>query len=267
MSNYERNNTMVACIIAAIIVGAVGVGSIAMLGINNWAPTWNLGDWNPGDWNIGEWENTTTYEFSRTESSMPDEVAIGLEISTGGFDIIFTDDPDLVYEIAMVVPNRTVEQHGVPTVNYVDETVTLAYTTALVNVTLGNGTIYALDIDTTTGGVSLVLSSPGQVSDVDVDVTTGGIECVITDDVVFDGNVSIDLTATTGGIDLTVGLPTGIGGRLTTSVSTGPVDVTTTTWTEVTVDEVYETSDYDTATQVVQIAASTTTGGIQAVLS
>ncbi len=259
MSNYERNNTMVACVLAFIIIGGIAVGSVLLLGTNNWT-------WTPPNNNFN-WDEGEMFEFERTETSMPAEVTLDANIITGGIQIIFVDDADLLYDISIWVPNATLEEHGDPTVTYASDTITVDYPTCGVNITLGSGTTYVFDVDTTTGGVSMILGAASNVGDIDVDVTTGGIEFVMTNDVVIDGNLTWSFSTTTGGVDINVAIPTDVGGRFTGSVTTGSVDVTAVGWNEVVADVLYETSNYDTASNTITITASTTTGGVDATLT
>jgi hypothetical protein len=252
---------MVACILAFIIIGGVAVGAVFFMGTTNWDFT----GFNPPtnfDWDEGE-----MFEFDSTLTSMPTEVTLDVDVITGGVQIIFVDDADLLYDISIWVPNATLQQHGDPTVTYASETITVDYPTCGVNVTLGSGTTYVLDIDTTTGGVSIILGAPSNVGDIDVDVTTGGIEFVMTSDVVINGNLTFSLSTTTGGVDVNVATPTDVGGRFSGSVTTGTVDVTTVGWNEIIADILYETSDYGDTSNSITITAATTTGGVIAILT
>ncbi|MHA1909600.1 MAG: hypothetical protein ACW98Y_20035 [Candidatus Thorarchaeota archaeon] len=259
MSNYERNNTMVACVLAFIILGAVAVGAVFFLGTTNWT-------WTPINNNFN-WDEGEMFEFERTETSMPAEVTLDVDVLTGGVQIIFVDDADLLYDISIWVPNATLQEHGDPTVTYASETITVDYPTCGVNVTLGSGTTYELDVRTTTGGVSIVLGAPAHVADIGVDVTTGGIDFVMTNDVVIIGNLTFSLSTTTGGISANIALPTDVEGRFTGSVTTGSVDVTAVGWDEVVADVLYETANYGNSSNSITITAGTTTGGVSAVLT
>lgn len=259
MTNYERNNTMVACILAFIIVGAVAIGGLFLLGTTNWnfpsPPT------TPNDWEEGE-----LFEFARSEASMPATVTLSLDIDVGGIKVVFVDDAELLYNISIWVPNATLEEHGDPTVTYSSETITLDYPVAGVNVTLGSGTTYVMDLDTTTGGIEVILTSPANVGDIDIDVTTGGIHFLMVNTVNITGDLDFNFRTTTGGIDIDLSIPVEVGGSFIGTVTTGSVDVSPVGWTMVSQNH-YETSNYDTASDTITISASTTTGGIEAVLT
>ncbi|MFW9908550.1 MAG: hypothetical protein ACFFEF_08235, partial [Candidatus Thorarchaeota archaeon] len=130
MSSYERNRTMVACIVVFIVVVGAAIGVVILfMGSTNW-------NWNPtvppSNWDVGE-----TFEFERTESSMPLNVTLDFDVDVGGIDFKFIDDPTLLYYIEMWVPNETLQEYGDPTVTYTSNTVALDYPAAGVNVTLG----------------------------------------------------------------------------------------------------------------------------------
>ena len=258
MSSYERNNTMVACVIAFIIVGSVAIGAVFLLGSYNW----NFNGFPPpNDWDVGE-----QFEFSRDEPSMPATVTLDIDVDTGGVLIVFEDDAELLYDISMWVPNNTIVLHGDPEVTYSANTIGLDYPAAEVNVTLGTGTKYLLDISATTGGIAIILSNNASVGDMNIDVTTGGISLEASDDVRISGDVTFDLDTTTGGISVEVDLPTNVAGQFRGSTSTGNVDVTAPSWEEIT-STYYETSGFSSASNRMYISADTTTGGVSATLS
>ncbi|MDF1539453.1 MAG: hypothetical protein P1Q69_11185 [Candidatus Thorarchaeota archaeon] len=259
MTNYERNNTMVACILAFIIVGAVAVGAMFLLGTANLT-------WNPNINTTGDWDEGELFEFELTDTSMPATVTLNVDIDVGGLQVLFVDDADLVYEISIWVPNATLEEHGDPTVGYASDTITIDYPVAGVNVTLGSGTTYVMGLATTTGGVEVILSSPANVGDIDIHVTTGGIHFVMTSAVNITGDVDFSFRTTTGGIDVDASIPINVGGSFAGTVTTGSVDVTPVGWTLISQNH-YETSNYATASNSITIVASTTTGGIEATLT
>ncbi len=258
----QRNNTMVACILAFIIVGAIGIGAASLFASN--PNGWNF-NWNPNI-NTPDWENTTTYAFDLTDASMPSTVTLNIDLDVGAVSVVFTDDATLVYDIEIIVPNATIELHGDPVVTYAADTIGLDYEVGGVNVTLGSGTTYVMDVDVITGAISVVLTANADVGDISLDTTTGAISLAMTSTVTLTGNVTFDLGTVTGGIEVVVALPSGVGGSFTGTTVTGGVDVTPTGWDEVSTDH-YETSDYDTASQTLTIITSVVTGVIGAVLS
>ncbi|MHA1882402.1 MAG: hypothetical protein ACTSUO_05095 [Candidatus Thorarchaeota archaeon] len=258
-NNYERNNTMIACILGFIIVGAVAVGAITFLGGSSF--NWNLGDVSTPDWN-----NTTTFAFDRTETSMPTTVTLDLDIDVGAISVEFDDNSTLLYQIDLEVPNPTIETHGDPTVTYTTNTIGVDYEVALVNVTLGNSTSYVIDIDILTGAVSIVIDANAIVGDIDITTTTGAISLTMTDAATLTGDAAFDLDTTTGGINIIVDLQSGIGGSFIGASTVGSIDITPSGWTEISAGN-YETSDYDTASQTLAITANVVTGSISAILT
>ncbi|MFW9850082.1 MAG: hypothetical protein ACFFF4_13170 [Candidatus Thorarchaeota archaeon] len=257
--SYERNNTMVACILAFIILGGVAVGAIFFLGTTNWAFP---GIIPPNNWDEGE-----LFEFDRTETSMPATVTLDIDVSAGAIMVVFEDDPNLLYNFSIWVPNNTLTEYGDPEVTYASDTIGLNYSAAGVNVTLGTGTTYVLDIGTATGAVSIVLENNASIGNINVDVTTGAISLIVTDDINISGNLSFDLTTTTGAIDAVVNLPTGVEGQFRGSTSIGAVDINGVgDWNEIT-DSHYQTSGFTSATNSINIVANTTTGAVDATLT
>ena len=243
---------MVICIFAVLVVGAVSVGLISYYGPN----TWNW-DANPA---------STDFSFEADVGTINETVTLDIDITTGGVAITFVDNESLLYKIDIEVLNTTLETEAAPTVTFASNTISLAYLVAGVNITLGSGVNYTLNVDVTTGGIAVVMDLGAHVGDVSLDITTGGIALEMTDDAVILGNATFDLSTTTGGIALDVDYPTGVGGSIECAVGTGSVDITATGWTEITANH-YETSDYDTASQTLTILAQTTTGSIDAIVT
>jgi hypothetical protein len=258
MSNYKRNNTMVACIIAFIIVGGAAVGGLILLGGFNW-------DFNPiippMNWDVGE-----QFEFSQNDSSMPATVTLDIDVSAGGILIVFVDDAELLYDIDMWVPNSTLVLNGDPEVTYSSSTIGLNYPAAEVNVTLGTGTKYMMDVSASTGGVQVKLANNASIGDVDVEVTTGGVSLDVSNDIRVSGDVTFNLDTTTGGITVEAVLPSNVAGQFRGGSSTGHIGVTATGWEEIT-SSYYETLGFATAANRIYISADTTTGGVTATLS
>ncbi len=241
---------MVICIFSILVIGAISVGLISYYGANTW-------NWNKA---------TTDFSFEAEVGATNETVTLDIDIATGGIAILFVDNESLLYKIDVEVQNTTLETEGNPTVTFTSNTIGLAYPTAGVNITLGSGVNYTLDVDVTTGAIAVVLGLGAHVGDVSLDTTTGAIFLEMSDDVVLLGNAIFDLTTTTGAIDILVDYPTGIGGSIECSVVTGSVDITAIGWTEITANH-YETSDYDTASQTLTIIGQTTTGGIDAIVT
>ncbi len=241
---------MVICIFSILVIGAISVGLISYYGANTW-------NWNKA---------TTDFSFEAEVGATNETVTLDIDIATGGIAILFVDNESLLYKIDVEVQNTTLETEGNPTVTFASNTIGLTYPAAGVNITLGSGVNYTIDVDVNTGAIAVVLGPGAHVGDVSLDTTTDAISIIMTDDVVLLGNATFNLAATTGGIDILVDYPTGIGGSVECSVVTGSVDITAIGWTEITANH-YETSDYDTASQTLTIIGQTTTGGIDAIVT
>ena len=133
------------------------------------------------------------------------------------------------------------------------------------NITLGTGVEYELDIVSDAGTVSVVLSNSAQISDVSMETTAGTLSLVVLDDIEISGSPDFNLKATTGSITVTADIPAGIGGSIEGSSSTGTVSITAPSWDEITPSH-YESSDYDTASQKVTIVLVATAGTISATI-
>ena len=247
MSNYQRNTSMVVCIFAVIIVGAIAVGALSFYG-SNWF----------------NWTNATTdYHVDSEVGATTGTVTLDIDLSVGGIAITFVDNASLLYEIDIEVQNSTLERDGAPTVTFSSNTIALDYTAAGVNVTLGSGLNYTFDINVATGSVDVVLVDGAHVGDITINTGTGTISLEMTDDVVLFGNATFDLDAETGSVDVVVDLPTGVGGSVECATGLGSVDITATGWTQITSNH-YESSDYDTASQTLTVIIETSTGDISA---
>ncbi|TFG33864.1 hypothetical protein EU527_06435 [Candidatus Thorarchaeota archaeon] len=252
MSNYQRNTRMVACIFAVLIIGTVSVGLLTYYGTNtfNWAI-------NPG---------TTDFHFESEVGTVNETVTLDLDISAGAISVVFIDDESLLYNIDIEVQNSTLKTEGDPTVSFASNTISLSYPASGVNVTLGSAINYIFNIHTTSGGISIVLGNGAHVGDITAVTLTGGISLTMTDAAILFGNSTFDIKATTGGISIVVDLPTALGGSFEGASTTGGVSITAPGWTQVT-SGYYETSNYNTANQLLTIIAETSTGGIVAVLT
>ena len=232
------------------MIGAVSIGLISYYGTNtlNWNPT------------------TTDFSFEAEVGATNETVTLDIDITAGGVTITFVDNESLLYDIEIEVDNTTLETEGNPTVTFTSNTIGIDYPAAGVNITLGSGVNYTLDVHVTAGGIAVVMDLGAHVGDVSLHTITGGIALDMTDDAVLIGNATFDLSTTTGGIVLVVDYPAGVGGSIECAVGTGGVDISATGWTPITANH-YETSDYDTAAQTLTIIAQTTTGGIDATVT
>ena len=163
----------------------------------------------------------------------------------------------------MEVPNNTIAQHGDPVVTFSSNTITLNYPIAGVNVTLGSGVNYTLDVNTVTGAIGLELTVGAHIGDIALNTSVGSISVVMADDVVVNGDLEFNLHSGVGAINVVANLPTDVGGSFDATTSVGSINVIAPGWTESLSDH-YETDDYDTASNTVTITAITDTGSISA---
>jgi hypothetical protein len=250
LSNYQRNTSLVICIFAVLVIGAVGIGLLSYYGTN----TMNLS------------QATTDFSFEAEVGATNETVTLDIDIASGAVSIVFVDDESLLYDIDVTVQNTTIETEGDPTVTFTSNTIGLSYPAAAVNLTLGSGVNYTLDIDVLSGVVNVVLGLGAHIGDVSIDTTSGVITLDMTDDAVVFGNATFDLTTTSGLITINVDYPTSIEGSIECAVVSGTVGITATGWTEITSNH-YESSDYDDAAQTLTIIAQTTSGVISATIT
>jgi hypothetical protein len=242
---------MVICILAVLIGGAAIVGIMASLG-SSWGPGWNGQD-------------LTYFDFDASVGSTTGTVVLDVDVSATSVAVIFENDTDLLYEIDIAVSNRTLTEHGDPSVTFSSNTITFDYPAAEVNITLGTGVVYEFNIVSSAGTVSVVLSNSAQISDVSMETDAGTLNLVVLDDIEISGSPDLNLQADAGSISVTADLPAGIGGSIEGSSSAGTISITAPSWDEITPSH-YESSDYDTASQRVTIVLVTSLGSISATI-
>ena len=251
MTSYERNTGMIVCILGVIIVGAVLVGAFSFFG-----PSWG--------WVFGD--DTVYYHFDSTVDSTTGTVNLDVDVTTGAVNIDFEDNATLLYRIDVGASNRTVQEIGAPTVTFFANTISFDYTTSAVNITLGSGVNYTLDVTTDTGAVDCDVIQGAHIGDVTITTGTGVIDFFMGSGAVVIGSPDFNFETTTGSVELNIALPTGIGGSIEASVGTGSVEIDAPGWTEITSSH-YESSDYDTASQKVTVVVQTGTGAVDAHIS
>jgi hypothetical protein len=251
MSNYERNNTMVICIIGVLVAGAIAVGALAAFG--NWGFYTGFG-------------NRVDYYFDAEVGATTGTVALDVDLEGGTVAVEFEENSSLLYRVEFETSNQTINQHGEPSITFSSNTIVFAYPGGSANITLGSALNYTIDVRTTGGTNSLTLADGAHVGDVTLATTAGTIDFVMTDDVVLMGNPDFDFTAGAGTINIVANLPAGIGGSIEASTTFGSTDVTAPGWTEITPTH-YESSDYDTASQRLTIVAVTNAGSITATVT
>ena len=224
------------------------MGILASLG-NTWGPGGEL----------------NYFDFDESVGETTGTVLLDVDVGAATVAVVFENDTDLLYEIDVGATNQTLANHGDPTVTFSSNTITFDYPAAEVNITLGTGVVYELDIVSDAGTVSVVLSNSAQIGDVSMETSAGTLSLVVLDDIEISGSPDFNLQATTGSITVTADLPDGIGGSIEGSGTTGTVSITAPSWDEITPSH-YESSDYDTASQKVTIILVTSAGTISATI-
>ena len=227
------------------------MGIMASLG-GSWGPNW------PD-------HNLTYFDFDESVGSTTGTVKLDVDVGAATVNVKFENNSDLLYEIDIGVQNQTLTEHGDPTVTFSSNTITLDYPAAEVNVTLGTGVVYEIDILFDAGTLSVVLSNGAQIGDVSMETSAGTLSLVVIDDVMINGSPDFNLETGTGTISVTADLPTGIGGSIEGSSSVGTVSINAPSWNEITPSH-YESSDYDTADQKVTIVLISSAGTITATI-
>ncbi|MFX1367294.1 MAG: hypothetical protein ACFFAY_01665 [Promethearchaeota archaeon] len=246
MNEYQRNTGMVICILAVLIGGAVVVGVLTYLGPSYWG-------WGPFD--------TVYYSFDETVGSTTGIVTLDVDLTGGTLNLEFDENATLLYRIDVATSNQTVQQEGAPTVGFTANRIALNYPAGAVNVTLGSGVAYKLEITAAGGSITCALTSGANVSDVAVETAGGFIDFSMTNDVVIIGSPDFTFETTLGAIEVDISLPDGVGGSVEGAAGWGSVNIDAPGWTEVTANR-YESPDYDSATQIVTLTAQTDSGSI-----
>jgi hypothetical protein len=254
MSEYRRNKGMVACIIAVIAGGALTVGALTYFGSTGW---W----WFPG-WNTAK----TVFPFEHEVGNTTGTVTLDVNLGAGGVVIRFEENTTLLYRMTVEVQNSTLETHGAPVVVLASNVIGLNYTAAGVNLTLGTGVNYTIDVTTSAGAVSITLDHGTHIGNMSMTTTAGAISVIMGDDVQILGDSIFDLETSAGAISVYLDLPVGVGGSFEASTTVGPVTVTQVGWNQITTRH-YETDNYDTAETTLTIVAQAATGAISANLS
>lgn len=252
MSGYERNTTMVACILGVLIVGAVIVGAISYFG------SWGVYSYGP--------DTDVHFSWDVEVGSTTGTVDLDIDIGVGSINLEFEDNASLLYRIHMDVPNRTHQQHGDPTVTFTSNDLVLNYEVAGVNITLGSALNYTLDLYSGTGSIAAALKNGTHVGNIALRTGTGSVALASTSDVDLVGSPDWSLQTSTGSIDVILTLPQGVEGSFEASTGTGSVDILAPGWSAVTPSH-YETSGYDTASKKLTITAVTGTGSVDAILT
>ena len=144
---------------------------------------------------------------------------------------------------------------------FTSNTIQLDYTGGGVNITLGSGVNYTIDITTESGGVAAAFGAGAHIGDVTLDVTSGGIAFTLTNDAVIIGNATFDFTTHSGGIAFTIDVPIGFGASVSASTVSGGIDIDAVGWVSLG-DNDYQTVNYDDSARILDITVSAYSGGI-----
>jgi hypothetical protein len=246
MNEYQRNTGMVVCILAVLIGGAVVVGVFTYLGPSYWG-------WGPSE--------TVYYSFDETVGSTTGIVTLDVDLSAGEVDLEFEENATLLYRIDFATSNRTIQEHGAPTVEFTANTITFNYPAGDVNITLGSSLNYTIDVTTTAGAVKCTLANGTHVGDISIQTEAGAIDFSMTSDVVVIGSPDFSFATTIGAIEIDMAMPSGVGGSVEGVAQWGGIEIDAPGWTEVTSNH-YRSSDYLSADQAITVTAQTDTGGI-----
>jgi hypothetical protein len=251
MSNYERNTSMILCILGVLIIGSIAIGAITFYGSTNWTG----------------FDNTPVqFHEDRAVGSVTGPVRVVADVGTGSVSIIFINNDTLLYKVDAEMTNRSYQQYGEPTITFSSNTLTVSHEVAGFNITLGNGVNYTIDATTNTGSISCLITDDAMVGDVALTTGTGSISITMANDVTLIGNPDFDFSTSTGSITAVIVLPADVGADFEASVGTGTVTVTAPAWNQVTSSH-YRTDDYGTALHNLDIIAETGTGTITATLA
>ena len=246
MNEYQRNTGMVICILAVLIGGAVVVGVLTYLGPSYWG-------WGPTE--------TVYYSFEENVGSTTGIVTLDIDLTGGTVNLEFDENATLLYRIDLATSNQTVQQEGAPSVSFTANRIALDYPAGAVNITLGSGVAYKLDIMTTGGTIISVLTSGANVSDISLQTTGGTIDFSMTNEVSVVGSPDFAFETVAGTIEVDISLPDGVEGSVQGTAGWGTVSIDAPGWTAEGTNY-YESPDYDLATQVVTITAVADTGTV-----
>ncbi len=247
----DRNNT----VLAIFTVGIVLCGTILAAAYVFGQLDWSTPDHEGLDPNADEY----SFTFEETSQSFGAIITINIGIDVGGVNILFEDNSTLVYRLDLIVSNDAYEEYGAPNPHFSSPTFNFNYEVIEANLTLGSEAFYTFDISIDVGSVNVNAGDFAHVSNVDIDVDVGSITFALLEDFTLDGNVTVDLDLGVGSMDLIVGLPTNIGGRVTGSTTTGDFAIYSFGWDKIT-DYRYETTNYSTVNQTITFTSEVDTG-------
>jgi hypothetical protein len=251
MSYGEGGKMLAVCVIAVVLLGSILALTLFL--------------WNPFPLDLNGTTTTTTdeyeyidYSFSNHEASLAEPVTLDFLINSGGVDVNFVDDPDLLFEVNVTARNDTVLENGPPEVSYLDNRVYFFYQSCEVTVTLGKTTNYIFDFHVNSGSADILLNEFAHVSDMSIDVNSGRLDLTLRNGCTILGNASFELFVNSGMLDADIEIPSGLGAEFFGYVNSGERDIVS-TW-ELESTGHYRTDNYDTATQILTITSTVNSG-------
>jgi len=178
-----------------------------------------------------EAEVMAEYALNSTQLPGVDYVELNVAIKTGGVDIVFVDDSDLIYKFVLGQDEDSTEPSVVYTQLDDKLLVEVSAGSGSIEATFGNHPVYSGVVNVGAGGISIALSEHANVGTLNLTVTyAGGISSEILDGASFD---RLNLKTNVGGVMLQVDVPTlersssissdvEVGGVMVQSLSTGP---------------------------------------------
>ncbi len=222
---------------------------------------------------IGIWfwlgsTQTSSFSYEEYPTSLPNSTVLDINLGGGAVQISFQANPSLLYAMLIDVAHFTLQQYGIPEPTYSNGEVDLTYPGASVEIVLGSGTNYSINVETAAGFIGLNIGSGAHIDgDILLQTTAASIDFDLTTSAVINSNISVQLQTTTGNVNADVSLPAEIGGRfIATETLTNYVNIETSSWDQISANE-YETPDFSAASRTVSIAAINTVGNIEARLN
>ncbi len=243
-----------------IIVAVVAIVIISAGAIGGWLFWQNALRW--------QYENQPIeYHFDEAAPTPPELITLNINLAAGAVNITFVDNATLIYRMEVTANQLTVDQHGDPTVSYASNTITFTYAAAAADIFLGSGANYTINTDTNAGSIHVIAGQYAHLDDVSLEATAGIVQFDLTSTATLNGNITLTLSTTTGSINIDVALPSGASGSFTGTSDIGFVDITPSSpWSEVSATE-YETSDFGSTFNSIDITAHADIGSVTATLS
>ncbi|MFX1491430.1 MAG: hypothetical protein ACFFBX_04505 [Promethearchaeota archaeon] len=227
-----------------------------------------------GGWVLGQnairWQlemEQVDYHFEETASSPPDLITLNVNLAAGAVNITFVDNSTLIYRIDVTTNRWTLNQYGDPTITYSSNTIVFDYEAAATSIFLGNGANYTINTNTAAGSTHVIANQYAHLGDVSLETTAGALQFELSSTATINGNVTVTLVTSAGGIDVDVQLPSSVSGSFLGTTNLGSVNINAVNpWSQVTANN-YETTDFGSTTNSMTIDATTNIGAVSANLS